>query len=299
MDRFHPIPNVPARAASWAEWSYFKGRSGDDQFYLTFLVGPDNGEGGRLAGVRLQLDRAGHLTTFSDEDVVPEAALLAAAPDVTIGRSRVHLEGLRYHIKVDLPEDTGAGRTTGVPRATGEIFIDAEAGRALAPLSIRGAGGWVSGYTVPVMSGALSGWIAVRGVRVELSGTGYHDHNWGFWEGVSWRWGQVQHEGYSYVYGRIHPPANAADPDRLPGFLVAIGPDGPIGFSTHVSIEETDDPATRRPRRIHVKGSGGALDLEMDITVESAIVLAWWCAGQGTRLPATPRAIPRHRHGRR
>jgi hypothetical protein len=130
----------------------------------------------------------------------------------------------------------------------------------------------VSGYAVPVMSGSLSGWIAVRGARIELSGTGYHDHNWGFWDGVSWRWGQVQHEGYSYVYGRVYPPADAADPQRIPGFLVALGPDGPVGFSTHVSIEETDDPATDRPRRIHVKGAGAALDLDMDITVESAIV---------------------------
>ena len=28
MDRFHPMPDVPARAASWAEWLYFNGRVG-------------------------------------------------------------------------------------------------------------------------------------------------------------------------------------------------------------------------------------------------------------------------------
>jgi hypothetical protein len=105
-----------------------------------------------------------------------------------------------------------------------------------------------------------------------LAGTGYHDHNWGFWEGVSWRWGQVQHEGLSYVYGRVIPPVDAADPDRLPGFLVALGPDGPVGYTTRVSIEETDDPATGRPTRIVVTGRGREVDLTMDITVESAIV---------------------------
>ena len=73
--------------------------------------------------------------------------------------------------------------------------------------------------------------------RIELSGTGYHDHNWGFWDGVSWRWGQVQHEGLSYVYGRVIPPADAADPEQLPGFLVALGPDGPVGYTTRVTIE--------------------------------------------------------------
>ena len=50
-------------------------------------------------------------------------------------------------------------------------------------------------------------------------GTGYHDHNWGFWQGVSWQWGQVQGEGLSFVYGRVYPPADAADPSRIPAFL--------------------------------------------------------------------------------
>src|SRR5262245_52012410 len=40
MDRFHPIPDVPARAASWSEWLYFNGRAGTTRFYLTFIAGP-------------------------------------------------------------------------------------------------------------------------------------------------------------------------------------------------------------------------------------------------------------------
>ena len=81
-------------------------------------------------------------------------------------------------------------------------------------------------------------------------GAGYHDHNWGFWKDVSWRWGQVHHGDLSLVYGRIHPPADAGDAERIPGFLAAIGPDGPVGYATNVSIEETNDPATGRPRSI-------------------------------------------------
>ena len=46
---------------------------------------------------------------------------------------------------------------------------------------------------------------------------------------MSWQWGQVQHEGLSILYGRVFPPADAADPDRVPGFLAVLGPDGPIG----------------------------------------------------------------------
>jgi hypothetical protein len=272
MDRFHSTPDVPGRAGSWAEWLYFKGQSGDVQFYVTFLAGPTRADLRRTAGVRLQLDRGGHVTTYGESDALDEAALIAGAPDVTIGRSRVRLEGLRYRVTLDLPEvGIGPGRSS-ASRATGEIVIDAIEGRSLAPLAIHGAGGWVSGYVVPVMSGGLTGGLSVGGERITLQGTGYHDHNWGFWEGVSWRWGQVQHEGLSYVYGRVYPPVDAADPDRVPGFLVALGPDGPIGYSTRVTIEETDDASTRQPRRIRVEGRGGRLDLKMDIAVERAIV---------------------------
>ncbi len=260
MDRFHPIPDVPARAESWAEWLYFKGQSGDVRFYLTFLAGPKGPDGRRVVGVRLQLDRGGRLTTYSASDSVSDEALLMTAPDLQVGRNRVRLEGMRYHVTLDLEG------------ASGDIFIEAVPGRSLAPLAIRGAGGWVSGYVVPVTSGALSGSLSVGGSQVELAGQGYHDHNWGFWKDVSWRWGQVQHDGLSYVYGRVYPPADAADPERIPGVLVALGADGPIGYAARVRIEETDDPSTGRPKRILVTGRGGELELTLDIAVEDAIV---------------------------
>jgi hypothetical protein len=268
MDRFHPVPEVPARAASWAEWLYFKGRAGDVQFYMTFLAGPKTADGQRVTGVRFQLDRGGRTTSYGASGSIDEATLLSEAPDMTIGSARVRLDGLRYHVTLDLPR-LGPGA---LGRATGEFVVEAAAGRSLTPIELRGSAGWVSGYTVPVMSGALSGSVVADGVRVDLNGTGYHDHNWGFWEGVSWRWGQVQHEGLSYVYGRVIPPPDAADPARLPGFLVALGPDGPVGYTTSVTIEETDDPRTRQPQHIIVTGRGRDLNLRMDIDVESAIV---------------------------
>ena len=268
MDRFRAVPNVPARERSWAEWLYFKGRSGDVQFYMTFLVGPKVDATDRVAGVRLQFDRGDGVVSYSMSDTVEEAAVLRDAPDVTIGNASVRLDGLRYLITFDLPRTDGAKGD----HATGSLEVEAAAGRSLTPIELRGAGDWVSGYTVPVMSGRLSGAIAAGGRTFALAGTGYHDHNWGFWEGVSWRWGQVQHEGLSYVYGRVIPPPDAADPGQLPGFLVALGPDGPVGYATRVKIEETDDPVTKRPTRIVVTGRARALDLRMELDVERAEV---------------------------
>jgi hypothetical protein len=74
------------------------------------------------------------------------------------------------------------------------------------------------------------------------------------------------------VYGRIRPPADAADAERIPGFLAAIGPDGPLGYATNVSIEETNEPDTGRPRTIVVTGRSDSLDVAMELTVDNTVV---------------------------
>jgi hypothetical protein len=261
MDRFHSIPDVPARASSWSEWLYFNGRAGGTRFYLTFLAGPRLPSSKRVLGVRLQLERNGAMRSYSASSLVTDEEL-ASAPDVTAGANSVRLVGSEYRVRLDL------GAETGGPGASGDVVVRAQRGRSLPPFTMRGAGGWVSGYVVPVMSGQLAGSIAVGGETIDLSGgTGYHDHNWGFWEGVRWRWGQVEGGGLAFVYGRVYPPADSADAGRLPGFLVALGEQGPVGYATDVTIEETDGPAGAGPRRVVVNGRGESLALTLDIDV--------------------------------
>ena len=263
MDRFHPIPDVPSRASSWAEWLYFNGRSGSARFYLTFIAGPRTESGRRVLGLRLQLERAGRMTTFGDSIPVDEAALLASAPDLTVGRSQVRLDGQAYRIALDLPSESGPDRISGA------LVLHATPGRSLPPFTIRGAGGWLSGYVVPVMAGALEGRLTIAGETLDFDGgAGYHDHNWGFWDGVRWQWGQVEGAGLSFVYGRVYPPADAADASRIPGFLAALGSAGPIGYSTNVTIDETNQPGTNRPERIVVRGRSDSLALTFDLAVE-------------------------------
>jgi hypothetical protein len=261
MDRFHDIPDVPARASSWTEWLYFNGQAGSTRFYLTFLAGPRLASGRRTLSVRLQLDRGGTMTSYSHASEVTDEEL-GSAPDVSAGPNRVRLVGSEYRIRIDLAAESGG------PRASGDIVVRAVPGQSMPPFTMRGAGGWVSGYVVPVMAGELAGTIAVGRDTIDLAGgSGYHDHNWGFWEGVRWQWGQVKGGGRSFVYGRVFPPADAADSTRLPGFLVALGPDGPIGYATDVSIDELD-AANGAPRRIVVTGRSDTLALTLDITVD-------------------------------
>jgi hypothetical protein len=202
------------------------------------------------------------MTFYSDSVEVAAATLLREAPDLTAGPNQVRLDGRDYRITLDLPAEDGSGRVSGT------LIVHASPGRSFAPIVMRGAGGWLSGYVVPVMSGGLDGTLQAGGAVIDLTnGTAYHDHNWGFWEGVRWQWGQVQGESLSFVYGRVFPPADAADASRLPGFLVAIGPDGPIGYATSVTIEETDRPGASVPSRIVVRGRSETLDLTLDIAV--------------------------------
>ena len=121
------------------------------------------------------------------------------------------------------------------------------------------------------MSGALDGALTVAGDPVSLSGgTGYHDHNWGFWKGVSWQWGQAQQGDLSLIYGRVFPPPEAADPERIPGFVGALGPDGPLGYSTDVRITETNDDKGR-PRTITVRARSTSLALDLRFDVASTV----------------------------
>ncbi|HVR72169.1 MAG TPA: hypothetical protein VMT87_15100 [Vicinamibacteria bacterium] len=271
MDRFHAVPDVPARAASWAEWLYFSGQTPDGsvRFYLTFMAGPRAAGGTRAAGVRLQLERQGRVESFSARAGVPEEALLARAPDMDIASSRVRLEGLRYRIVLDLASDDGG------PRLRGEITLDAVPGRSVPPFVVRGRGGWLSGYVVPVLSGAVAGTLRTGARRVSLDGaTGYHDHNWGFWQGVTWQWGQVSHEGLSFLYGRIVPPEDARPPGRasgLPGILAVVGPSGPLAFARQAVIEETSATPGGPPETVRITARERGLDLQMEARVEDAV----------------------------
>ena len=267
IDAFHPIPDVPEWQDSWAEWLYFNGRADRARFYLTFLVGPRLPNGRRSAGVRLQLERDGRMESFTETAEVTDAAV-ARAPDLEIGSSRVRLEEMRYRIHLDLPGARGR-------RVTADLAIDASPGRLVPPFEIAGARGWRTGYVVPVMSGPLAGWIEpAPGERIPLDGgRGYHDHNWGFWQDVTWQWGQVQHEDLSFLYGRIFPPAGVADPERMPGFVGALGPDGPIGYATDVRITEVNDERGT-PRTINITATGAALELSLRFDAASAVTTA-------------------------
>src|SRR5690606_21158002 len=131
IDRFHPVPDVPRWADSWAEWLYFNGRAAaaatgspaarSALFYLTFLGRPRTPRGTRPAAVRLQLDRGGEIESYGASAELTDAQV-ERAPDFDIGGASVRLEGMQYRIQLDLADARGR-------RATGTLTIDAAPGR--------------------------------------------------------------------------------------------------------------------------------------------------------------------------
>src|SRR5262249_48216598 len=155
----------------------------------------------RSATVRLQLERDGRSRNYSAHGEVDESVLLADAPDLAIAGNRVWLDGLTYHMSLALAREEVAQSAWPIDRssaphltgnrsnASGEVVLDVFPGRSLPPAEIRGAGGWVSGYVVPALAGAMRGSLQLDGELLKFDeAVGYHDHNWGFWEGVSWQW---------------------------------------------------------------------------------------------------------------
>ena len=267
MDRFHRQPDVAELSSSWAEWLYFNGRTADGRvrFYLTFLVGPSTRTGVRAAGVRLQLDRGGQVKNYVSRTEVDEQMVLDGAPNLDIGRNQVRLDGTRYHIGLHLRAEDDQSEIDG------RFTLDPDPGRSLPPAVIRGARGWLSGYVVPVLSGRMSGLVTVGSETISLEGaTGYHDHNWGFWRDVRWQWGQVGDGDLSVVYGRVFPPADVADSERMPGFLGVLDRQGLVGVATNVSIVE--DRTVGAPTAITVTArAGNALDLRLAFSVDRSI----------------------------
>jgi hypothetical protein len=85
----------------------------------------------------------------------------------------------------------------------------------------------------------------------------------------------------SFVFGRVYPPRDAADATRVPGFLVALGPDGPVGYATDVAIEESSDAPASRPRSIIVRAQSETLALTMSLEVEQTTATRMGAGGFG------------------
>lgn len=124
------------------------------------------------------------------------------------------------------------------------------------------------GWLVPVPRARVTGSITVRGVTLEVSGHGYHDHNWG--EALivhfvdNWHWGHLVQGELGIIWADIRM-CKELDFDRSSMFLLSEG-DSLIYESAGISVAYggwTEDPS-------HLLPYPRVIDLSFGGTDESA-----------------------------
>ena len=134
-----------------------------------------------------------------------------------------------------------------------------------------------TGWVVPVPRGKVSGILKLDGLAQQVSGSAYHDHNWGnfeleeqFW---GWYWGRIFDPAFTLIYGWVIPKDSAA-PIVSP-FL--LGKDGRIILGTdqiNVTIEETrkdEQYGCEIPLRLRLTCHGEGIHIDGVLSTERIV----------------------------
>ncbi|OJX67964.1 MAG: hypothetical protein BGO95_06320 [Micrococcales bacterium 73-13] len=230
------------------EWWYFDLNFDDGStLVLTFANKSPQAPGGPIAPTLLVIrqEADGTHRKLTPTYSVAEYSAAAEGCDVRVGPNTAKGELAQYalHVEVeDLVADVVLTRAAPSWRpGSGVNYLDAAKTEYF---------GWV----VPVPYGTATATITEGGVTKELSGTGYHDHNWGTKplsaQTNHWFWGRAHVGDYTLIYtmvftqgfmglGRIQVPTfllakgdEILTDEQLPLRLTLVGETrGPLGHS--------------------------------------------------------------------
>ncbi len=268
IDHFHLPGDSIANRETWAEWHYFNvlSEGGKRWAFISFIVGGDvtGTKWGGKVGITLR-EENGATRRFG----------------ATLDRSQVRFSTTDANLAF------GDSHVTVLPN--GDYEVRAKAGNADISLVVHpapfaffpgvsmGTGGFVSGYTVPALRASASGTLCIYGQCEKLTDAqSYHDHNWGVWRGVTWDWGASRAGQYTFLYGRVFPPASGASAPPPLVYLIDS-----VGFRAVfrpklISYEDTRTirsgatvlHAPSRARFLDVRGDD---TLRVDISIDDAI----------------------------
>lgn len=280
IDRFHRPPRGP-EGRTWAEWWYFnfttpKGLYG----YISFIADRD-----RRAQVAVTLGRPGG-RAVRREARYANAILPFDGRAFRAGPHRVDLRPDGYHVRLDW-----AG-------FSGDVRIRPEPGLYFPPVEWQ-AGAFRSGYVAPALRATVTGTLRLGSESVRVDGVGYHDHNWGIWQAVTWEWGVASTSRFALLAGLIRHPALPADELLVTLHAVADGRAGLWGTlrapapvaSDWQAGPRVNGSSLRVPGRLRYRAANDAGDrLDVEIITEDVIAtpIASMAAerGEATRLPA-------------
>ncbi|MDR7481598.1 MAG: hypothetical protein QN183_00095 [Armatimonadota bacterium] len=269
LDRFHQPP-VGTAGRAWAEWWYFNFAAADGAYGYVSMIA----DRARRVTVAVEWRRPGREPVRWIErhagGVLPvEGTALVAGPH------RVELRDGVYHVRLRRQGFAADLRWRPVPFAY------------VPPLELD-TGAVRSGYVVPALRAAVTGRVIVGGAAVAVDAIGYHDHNWGTWQAVTWEWGIVSTPDVALLAGVVRHPSlptremlvsiyalGGARPGVL-GVLRAPGPvrerwrDGP----------RVDGVRVRVPGRLFYRAVNPAGDwLEVQVAVQEVTATSLVAAG--------------------
>jgi len=261
IDRFHrPISGPEGR--TWAEWWYFNfiDRSGLTG-YISFIA---DREGKALVSVTMVTPGGEHVRW---QETHPATVLPYAMTAFEAGRHRAELRDGAYSVRLRRPDFSADLRFRPVPH----LYFP--------PVEWH-AGVFRSGYVVPALRASVNGVLRMGKETVRLDGYGYHDHNWGIWQAVSWEWGTASVPEFALLAGLVRHPSlqaqqmlvalYARDADRtgLLGVLRA----SPPALSEWRPGPAIGGASVRVPGRLRYTAVNDAADrLQIDITVRDVL----------------------------
>ena len=233
-------------SSDYFEWWYFDGLL-DDGTVVVVWFGDNWLYGSHKRAVNIELTPPGKPTrrimrTFDDP-----GAFASDQANVQIGPHSFKGNLQTYAIHVDAAE-------------TGGVGCDLALHRRVA--SYRPATGYIEAgdrffaWLVAVPEGAVTGTLTADGATRQVTGSGYHDHNWGNVSPAdlfdNWWWGRGRSGDHTIIASDIHGKATVGG-TRIPLFFV--GDDHRVqvnAFGSDVSAEEGSpvrhpDPKHERP----------------------------------------------------
>ncbi|THD59623.1 hypothetical protein [Phenylobacterium sp.] len=237
-------------SADTFEWWYFDGLL-DDGSVVVVWFGDNWMYGSHKRAVDIELTPPGKPTRRVMRTFAAPGSFATDHADIQIGPHSFKGDLETYSIHVD-------------PSETGGVGCDLTLRRRVA--SYRPATGYIEAGTryfawlVAVPEGAITGTLTADGATRQVTGSGYHDHNWGNVSPAKlfddWWWGRGRSGGHTIIASEIHGKA-AVGGASIPLFFV--GDDTQVevdAFGSDVTV--TEGGPVRHPDARHQRpiGSG-------------------------------------------
>jgi len=236
------------------EWWYFDGLL-DDGTVLVVWFGDNWLYGSHKRAVNIELTLPGQSTRRIRRTFDEPGAFSTTGADIAIGPHTFKGDLDTYRIHVDANETGGLGC---------DLVLHRRVPSYRPATGYMSAGKHYFAWLAAVPEGKVSGTITVDKVTREVSGSGYHDHNWGnvspaaLFDG--WWWGRGRTGERTVIASVLHvKPAWGGH--RLP--ILFIGDEKRIELSALGNdVTAVEGPAVPHPDPKHVRTIGSSVSFE-------------------------------------